>query len=459
MPASSCTRRSCSSPPPPAGCPTSRRSTASGCRCSEGRRAAARRVLAGRGSRRLPAVHDLRRCRIQPATSTACGTRPTAACCSTARISCPMPPRTWDELLDDGEPRRARAADRRLSLQRRPLGSDGLRSPRRCSGRRAASSSTRRPADLRRGAEPRRAMLRLLGFLRDTIQRGASPRSVLGNNDYQQLTGAAIAGDVAMFLGGNWQLKDLQTGLLAGRVRKVGHRADSAGRRRHALDRHRRLGLGGLRAGSRSGSARRSSSSATSKRRRTPRASARRPAICRCAGASIATSRSSARTRGTARFGEMLVDGHARPTVPIYPAISQQLQLAIGSVVSGDEDAGAGARRGVAGRQRRVRAPAASTHVDGAPRRRSARVDADRARGRRSGRAVLALAAPASAAPRLWLLPGDRAGDGHPALSDARPAAAVVHRPRRVAADALPLHARRAIARCSPTHRSTAWSA
>jgi len=59
----------------------------------------------------------------------------------------------------------------------------------------------------------RRAMLRLLTFLRDTIQRGASPRSVLGHNDYQQLTGAAIAGDAAMFLGGNWQLKDLQTGL------------------------------------------------------------------------------------------------------------------------------------------------------------------------------------------------------------------------------------------------------
>src|SRR6185436_12866082 len=59
----------------------------------------------------------------------------------------------------------------------------------------------------------REAMLRLLGFLRDTIQRGASPRSVVANNDYQQLTGAAVAGDVAMFLGGNWQLKDLQAGL------------------------------------------------------------------------------------------------------------------------------------------------------------------------------------------------------------------------------------------------------
>ena len=37
------------------------------------------------------------------------------------------------------------------------------------------------------------------------------------------------------------------------------------------------------------------------------------------------------------RFGEMLVDGHARPTALIYPAMSQQLQLAIGAVVSGEK--------------------------------------------------------------------------------------------------------------------------
>src|SRR5262249_33704136 len=36
------------------------------------------------------------------------------------------------------------------------------------------------------------------------------------------------------------------------------------------------------------------------------------------------------------RFGEMLVNGHARPAVPIYPTISDQLQLAIGAVVSGE---------------------------------------------------------------------------------------------------------------------------
>src|SRR5262249_43222672 len=63
------------------------------------------------------------------------------------------------------------------------------------------------------GEEPDRTKLvRVLRFLRETVQTGASPRSVLGNNDYQQLVSAAIAGDAAMFLGGSWQLPDLQAG-------------------------------------------------------------------------------------------------------------------------------------------------------------------------------------------------------------------------------------------------------
>ena len=140
-----------------------------------------------------------------------------------------------------------------------------------------------------------------------------------------------------MFLGGNWQLKDLQAGLVARRVREVGHRADSAGRRRRRGRPAPAAGSGSSSRATPRGSAPRSSSSATSKRRRTPHASARRPDIFRCAAASTATSRSSARTSWYRRFGEMLVDGHARPTVPIYPAISQQLQLAIGSVVSGEK--------------------------------------------------------------------------------------------------------------------------
>src|SRR4029453_14166724 len=67
------------------------------------------------------------------------------------------------------------------------------------------------------GEEPhRQRMIDVLAFLRRTIESGASPRAVLGHNDYQQLTAAAVAGDAAMFLGGNWQLGDLRAGLSPG---------------------------------------------------------------------------------------------------------------------------------------------------------------------------------------------------------------------------------------------------
>src|SRR5205814_252908 len=38
-----------------------------------------------------------------------------------------------------------------------------------------------------------------------------------------------------------------------------------------------------------------------------------------------------------AKFGEMVAHGRARPGVPLYPVISEQLQLAVGYAVSGDK--------------------------------------------------------------------------------------------------------------------------
>ncbi len=64
------------------------------------------------------------------------------------------------------------------------------------------------------GIEPHREKLvRVLTFLRDTVQSGASPPAVLAVNDYRQLSAAAIAGDTAMFLGGNWQVRELEDAL------------------------------------------------------------------------------------------------------------------------------------------------------------------------------------------------------------------------------------------------------
>jgi multiple sugar transport system substrate-binding protein len=181
-----------------------------------------------------------------------------------------------------------------------------------------------------------RAMLRVLEFLRDTIQRGASPRSVLGHNDYQQLTGAAVAGDAAMFLGGNWQLKDLQTGLSPAEFAKWDiapiPQADAN---------TQSTGTGGwVWVVFARDPARRKAAIEFIRDVEAPAHAAR---ISEATG-HLPVRQSVYRDFPIfsqdvwyRRFGEMLVDGHARPTVPIYPEISQRLQLAIGSVVSGTE--------------------------------------------------------------------------------------------------------------------------
>jgi len=61
-----------------------------------------------------------------------------------------------------------------------------------------------------------------------------------------------------------------------------------------------------------------------------------------------------------AKFGEMVAHGRARPGVPLYPAISEQLQLAVGYAVAGDktpEAAVEDAWRGVQAEAARPRSP------------------------------------------------------------------------------------------------------
>jgi len=215
----------------------------------------------------------------------------------------------------------------------------------------------------------RRAMLRLLAFLRATIDRGASPRSVLGHNDYQQLTGAAIAGDAAMFLGGNWQLKDLQSGLAPADFARwdiapiptadAGTTSTGTGgwvwvvfardpaRRRAAIEFIRDV-------------------EAPAHAARISEATGHLP-VRRSVYRDFPIFSDDVWYR---RFGEMLASGHARPTVPIYPAISQQLQLAIGAVVAGERspeqalDAAWSAVGDEYARQTRARAAQARTGAD-----------------------------------------------------------------------------------------------
>jgi multiple sugar transport system substrate-binding protein len=182
----------------------------------------------------------------------------------------------------------------------------------------------------------REKMLRVLRFLHDTVATGASPRAVLGHNDYQQLTSAAIAGDAAMFLGGNWQLRDLQSGLSPAEFAKwdVAPIPQAPGARETT-------GTGGWVWVMFSRDPERQRASAEFLQFVESAASSGR--ILEQTG-QLPVRRSHYRDLAFFRqdpwyvkFGEMVAHGQARPGVPLYPAISEQLQLAVGYAVSGDK--------------------------------------------------------------------------------------------------------------------------
>ena len=274
----------------------------------------------------------------------------------------PTPPRTWAELLDTAS---------RISRERRIAGY--LYN----AGRWEAAVFDHLPMFWAQGGElvdgegrpvfgappNRERMLSVLAFLRDTIRTGASPRSVLANNDYQQLTSAAVAGDVAMFLGGSWQLRDLETGLAPEEFAKwdmapipqkdAGTESTGTGgwvwvlfardpaRRKAAVDFLLSV----------------ESSTNVGRISQVTGQLPARPSVYR----NVAFFRDNP---WYARFGRMLVHGRARPAVPIYPGLSEQLQLAVGYSVSGEktpEQALEDAWRAVLeidARQRSARSPA-----------------------------------------------------------------------------------------------------
>ena len=182
----------------------------------------------------------------------------------------------------------------------------------------------------------REKMIRVLQFMRDTITKGASPSSVLANNDYQQLSSAAISGDTAMFLGGSWQLRDLEPSLSKEQF-ALWDVAPIPQREKGVVS----TGAGGWIWVS----------------------FAKDPLKLKAAAELIQFIESSKNVGVISqhahqlparksvyqqfpffredpfhvRFGEWLAGARARPAVLIYPTISEQLQLAIGYAVSGDK--------------------------------------------------------------------------------------------------------------------------
>ena len=182
----------------------------------------------------------------------------------------------------------------------------------------------------------RQYMVNVLAFLRQTIERGASPLAVLSHGDYQQLTSAAIAGDAAMFLGGNWQLGDLEAGLPPAEFAKwdvapipqknAGTQSTGTGgwvwvmfardpvRQRAAAE-----FLQFVESAANVG--------------RITQLTGHLP-VRRSVFRDVPFFRDSPWHR---KFAERVVHGKARPAAAAYPAISQQLQIAIGAAVAGDK--------------------------------------------------------------------------------------------------------------------------
>ncbi len=247
----------------------------------------------------------------------------------------PVPPRTWDELIEVAS---------RIAREKKISGY--LYN----AGRWEAAVFDHLPMFWAQGGDlvdaegnpvfglpgNREKMVNVLRFLRDTVAKGASPRSVLANNDYQQLSSAAIANDTAMFLGGSWQFRDMAPSLTPEQLAQW-EIAPMPQKEPGVIS----TGVGGW-----------------------VWVSFAKDAVRQQAASELIQFIESSKNVGAislpahllpvrrsvyrdfpyfredpfqARFGEWLVTARARPAVRIYPAISEKLQVAIGYAISGEK--------------------------------------------------------------------------------------------------------------------------
>jgi multiple sugar transport system substrate-binding protein len=179
--------------------------------------------------------------------------------------------------------------------------------------------------------ENRDKMLKALNFYKDLVDSGAAPKRVVNIKDYNDFNAAAIAGTAAMFEGGHWQRFQLKEAMKADQFAKweiselPGPTADQ-----HAT------GTGGW----------------------TVAAFSKDPAkVAACAAVmrevymgpanevigdlptrqSLFDSLAKFKDPYFGQLKQYLVHGQARPGVPIYPEISNQIQIMMGQVLSGSK--------------------------------------------------------------------------------------------------------------------------
>ena len=177
--------------------------------------------------------------------------------------------------------------------------------------------------------ENREKFLKAVNYFKDLVDSGAAPKRVATIVNYDEFNAAAAAGTTALFIGGNWQLAQLKSTLEPEEFEKwtfspiPGPTKDQ-----------RSTGTGGWTIGAFSSDPEK---------------------VAMCAGIAkeiysgpgnalqqqLPTSKAQYdkfdvfKSDANKAFAAALVDGQARPGVPIYPEISNQIQVMMGDVLTG----------------------------------------------------------------------------------------------------------------------------
>ncbi len=177
--------------------------------------------------------------------------------------------------------------------------------------------------------ENREKFLKAVNYFKDLVDSGAAPKRIATIVNYDEFNAAAAAGTTALFIGGNWQLAQLKSTLEPEEFAKWTFSAIPG-----PTKDQRSTGTGGWTIGA---------------------FSADPEKVAMCAGIAkevysgpgnalqqqLPTSKALYdkfdvfKSDSNKAFAAALVDGQARPGVPIYPEISNQIQVMMGDVLTG----------------------------------------------------------------------------------------------------------------------------
>ncbi|MFK0164951.1 extracellular solute-binding protein [Rhizobium sp. NPDC090279] len=177
--------------------------------------------------------------------------------------------------------------------------------------------------------ENKEKFLKALSYYKDLVDSGAAPKRVTTIGNYDDLNAAAAAGTTALFIGGNWQLAQLKTTLDEDEFAKwtfspiPGPTADQ-----------RSTGTGGWTVASFSKDKDKVEMCANLARDiyMGPGNALQQQLPTR---KSLFDKYPVFATEANKTFAEALANGQARPGAPIYPEISNQIQIMMGDVLSG----------------------------------------------------------------------------------------------------------------------------